>query len=1373
MLLAGSCTLATAQQVAARGEQTAHKIQRDKWQMAGRRIPGTSSAILRGRAIQQKIQMRAMRPVSQVATVAGGAWVSLGPSPLPSDASGIGLQDYNWVSGRATAIAIDPNDLSGNTVYAGGAYGGVWKSTNGGSSSQNPASVTWSALTDGQSTLAVGAIAIQPQLSNPNPSRSVVLAGTGETDSSGDSYYGLGILRSADAGQTWTLITQDVTGIHSFAGLGFSHIAFSTASPNQVVAAAASASEGILEGLENPLTANRGLYHSTDAGLSWSRANISDAGVTIAPASVTSVVYNSAAGLFYAAVRFHGIYSSPDGSNWARLSLQPGVGLNAAVCPAQAVLPSGCPIYRGEIAVVTSPPTQPTRDEMYVWYVDANNADQGIWKSVNGGGSWNQLNDSGITNCGDFFGGCGTAQGSYNLALAAVPNGSATDLYAGATNLYKCTITNAAPLCNSSGNQTFLNLTHVYGCSDIARVHPDQHGIYFLLANGAALLYFANDGGIYRALDGFTGLTTGTCGLSNQFDSLNETLGPMTQFVSISESATDPNLVFGGTQDNGAPATAVAQSNGSWVNVNAGDAGFTAVNPANDQEWFLAAPPDSASGVNLFRCANGIDCHTLDFQSDQIADSNSLGGDAGAFDLPFTLDPQNSAALILGTCHIWRGSSNGGGFSLLSPDFETGGSGACSGNEINLVRSLAAGGVADSNGLSQVIYAGTNGEGPLISTTPPGGHVWVTTHADLGPLTWTDVTGNINPQGFPISSIALDSADPLGKTAYVDIMGFHAAHVWKTTNAGTSWTDFSANLPDAPVNSVLVDSGASLSNGTVYIGTDVGVFASSTGAPNWTEVAPGLGQRGFLPNVAVTSLQIFNSGGLKRLRAATYGRGIWEWNLVPTPDFQLSVMGNLLPVLAGQTITLNGTAYALNGYSGRIIFSCTPANTSPPQNCNVVPASIVSSVSGTPFTVNVSGSGGDYLFNVHAVGTDSASVTHDVALTLHIVDFNLGAPSPASVSVVPGNTSAPVSLVVSALSSFTGTVTLSCSGLLSGASCQFQPSSSASPTRGSPISLALSVVTTSSTPLGTSQISISASSPGEPVKTQTLNLTVGASPDYSLNIANPSLTAAVNSAAIFNGSLTAANGYSSAVALSCGVGAPPSCVVSPTSAAPSGSGAPFTVTVSSSVSQAYSFNITGVGSDPAAIAHSAAVNFAAMPSKSFDYTIGATPSSASVAAGQSSLFSLDVSPTTGAFPNNVNFSCSGLPALTTCGFNPSQLSSGSGASIVTMTLLTTAPVSRISKVALAGSFGFFPAFSSVVLLCFSRERRRTYMKIGGAVIALLLILLCLSCGCGLQGDSAGGGGGNPGTPAGTYNIKVMASSDSVTHSTQVVLTVTP
>ena len=243
--------------------------ERERWQTSGRRLPGASSAALRHGALQQKLAMRHSRALAAPTAGISGAWISLGPLPLPSDASGVGLQDYNWVSGRATTVAIDPNDPSGNTVYAGGAYGGVWKSINAGNLSPSPVSVNWTPLTDDQATLAIGAIAVQPQLGIPNPANSVVLAGTGETNSSGDSYYGLGILRSADAGQTWTLIPQDANGTHSFAGLGFSQIAFSTANPNVVVAAAGSATEGIVEGLENPITTNRGLYYSTDAGVTW------------------------------------------------------------------------------------------------------------------------------------------------------------------------------------------------------------------------------------------------------------------------------------------------------------------------------------------------------------------------------------------------------------------------------------------------------------------------------------------------------------------------------------------------------------------------------------------------------------------------------------------------------------------------------------------------------------------------------------------------------------------------------------------------------------------------------------------------------------------------------------------------------------------------------------------------------------------------------------------------------------------------------------------------------------------------------------------------------------------------------------------------
>ena len=88
----------------------------------------------------------------------------------------------------------------------------------------------------------------------------------------------------------------------------------------------------------------------------------------------------------------------------------------------------------------------------------------------------------------------------------------------------------------------------------------------------------------------------------------------------------------------------------------------------------------------------------------------------------------------------------------------------------------------------------------------------------------------------------------------------------------------------------------------------------------------------------------------------------------------------------------------------------------------------------------------------------------------------------------------------------------------------------------------------------------------------------------------------------------------------------------------------------------------------AGISHSAAVAFTALPSQTFDFTVGISPATASEPAGQPAIFSLDVSPTTGSFPNNVSFSCSKLPALTTCGFNPSQVGSGSQNSAVTFTL---------------------------------------------------------------------------------------------------------
>jgi hypothetical protein len=1264
-LVVGNASLGQEQQPGGRSQHGVYR--RDpsssssrNWNHRGRGSIGSAGtpAALRARAYRQKMAMRAARTAHlQIGALRGShsisksptapttiVWAPMGPSPLASDATGDGMQDYNWVSGRATSVVIDPADGTGNTVLVGGAYGGLWKSTNAGSQSLSPAAVVWQPLIDDQPTLAVGAIAIQPGNSN------LILVGTGETNSSGDSYYGLGILRSADGGQTWTQITGVGQSPDStFLGVGFSKIAFSTAIPNLVVAATA-ADSGLYVGLEQDANSTaRGLFFSADGGATWNHATLSDGAV---PSSATSVIYNpgqGANGTFYAFIRRHGLYYSTDGQHFTPLAAQPIAGMSSANCPTNSNA-TACPIYRGETAVV------PGRNEMYAWMVDVQPdpqpsgsanpvaTDEGIWQTMDGGVTWTQIPDNGIPNCGDSaFGpnsGCGVEDGWYTLELAAIPNNAGTDIYAGAVNLYKCTLTGGTTC--SQGD--WINLTHAYGCNPgplgaPAHVHPNQHALAFATVNSTAPGYFAHDGGISRTLDGYSGLNSGSCTGTNQFDSLSQTLSSMTEFVSFSADPTNPDVMLGGTQGNGSPKTSIATSSGTWFNALGGDGALTAINPATPTEWFAANPY-----VDILKCESGIDCDDSGFV--QVVGSNDLGGDQGAYNTPYILDPQNTTELLVGTCRVWRISTSGSAPQQLSNDFDTLGRGVCTGNETNLVDALAAGGPTDANGNSKVVYAVTNGIGPQAGpvTGIPGGAVWATTNAGVTPM--TNVTQNVNPNGYAISTVAMDSSDATGNTAYLGIMGFSTRtfptrHVWKTTNAGSGWADWSGSgataLPDAPVNALVVDTQEAL----IYAGTDVGVFVSSTTAASWTEVGPmpGPGISGFLPNAPVTALQLFiPDANTKTLLASTYGRGIWNYALVTAPGYRNVILFSPQTIFPTQTAVFSGTLTAQGGYASAVNLSCGGAA---PAVCTVSPSSATPTAT---YSVTAGGSPGDYIFGAHAVGTDDNAITHDAPITLHVVDFDLTAPAPNSVFVAQNGTSATSTFQVTAAASFAEAVTLSCSGLPVGAACIFSPAGPFNPTSSAPVTVHLTVTATASATLGgPTMVTISAMAAGAPAaKTNTFELTV-------------------------------------------------------------------------TVPAEFTWTDTG-------------------------------NSTVTVLAGQSATFTFSAAPLGNpTFLAPLTFVCAGLPALTTCTFNPASIAAGAAATAVTLSVATAGPNTGRRSQSKASTWGqtlsvqaapsrapdyrilsFALAASMAGMVFVGRRKRRR--RLGSVHICIGISLICIALG---------------------------------------------
>ncbi len=159
----------------------------------------------------------------------------------------------------------------------------------------------------------------------------------------------------------------------------------------------------------------------------------------------------------------------------------------------------------------------------------------------------------------------------------------------------------------------------------------------------------------------------------------------------------------------------------------------------------------------------------------------------------------------------------------------------------------------------------------IYATTDDGGATSTyQVYSNGGGGTWNNVSTGL-PTANPLVGIAVDPVTPT--KAYVGVMGFVGSlgtgHVYQTMNGGGGWTDITGNLPDAPVNAIVVDP---QSPGDVYVATDVGVFATQNvngGGTSWSRMGT------ILPDSTVLDLKMSVTCP-RVIVAGTHGRGAWS-----------------------------------------------------------------------------------------------------------------------------------------------------------------------------------------------------------------------------------------------------------------------------------------------------------------------------------------------------------------------------------------------------------------------------------------------------------------------------------------------------------------
>ena len=631
-----------------------------------------------------------------------------------------------------------------------------------------------------------------------------------------------GIFRSDDRGVNWYPIFDDALSL----SIGDMAIAKSNKDIMYVGTGESNAGGGSLayDGI--------GVYKSTDGGTTWNAKGLENAGsigkVIIHPTN-PDVVLAATMGSLFENNSERGVYRTKDGGDsWEQvLFVSDSTGaIDLAIDPLNPHI-----IYAAMWERIRR-----------VNYRQYGGETSGIYKSTDGGDSWQE-----ITNGLPFEDfekgriGLAIAESNPNTIYAfyAQTGGSIQGVYksvdGGAfwTEMSISGITNVPfmwwfgkifvdPTDEEIVFATSLNMSvsrnggNSWGAAFLD-VHVDQHAIYIhpldpqLVING-------NDGGVYISEDG-------------GFDWTKADNLPITQFYRCELDPNDIRQYYGGSQDNRTIRTPTG-SEDDWEILFGGD-GFTAtVDPTNSNIIYAI----SQNG-RLGKSTNGG-------QNFSIVLDGIENSELKNWNTPYVLDPNNSNILYYGAERLYKSTNKA---ELWSPLSEKLTGGPYSGNlAYGTITSIS---VNPSD--SDIIVVGTD-----------DGKVWRT---DNGGIDFVNLE-----EGFPnrwVTGVATNPIDP--NKHYVSLSGFrfgeNVGQVYEWSNATELWKNISYNLPDIPVNDIIVDD----KSGVLYIATDVGVFYFD--GIDWLPLGQGL------PNVPMVDLDFHSSGRI--LTVATYGRSMYSYPL--------------------------------------------------------------------------------------------------------------------------------------------------------------------------------------------------------------------------------------------------------------------------------------------------------------------------------------------------------------------------------------------------------------------------------------------------------------------------------------------------------------